>query len=139
MQTDPKADYFVLRAEWLKYKTNLFDKNTNLPTLPIVVDDARKLIEEYGNLGLLLIDLGKQKNFEATYGWQLYDQVIRQFAEILEECKRELLQEKDIVTVSHVRGDEFIIFLSPQHGQPWTEPALDLINERVRNGVRRKM
>lgn len=140
MQTDPKADYFVLRAEWLKYKTNLFDKNTSLPTLPIVVDDARKLIEEYGNIGLILIDLGKQKNFETTYGWQLYDQIIKQFAEILIESRQELLQERDIISVSHVRGDEFIIFLSPPQGaNAWTDADLELLNEKVRNAVRRRM
>ena len=139
MPNDPKADYFVLRAEWLKFKSNLYDKNTNLPTLSIIVDDARKMMEEHGTIGLLLVDLGKQKNFENTYGWQVYDDIIREFGQILEESKGEVLSEKDIVAVSHIRGDEFLIFLSPPPGRAWNDNALEIVNEKLRNAIRRKM
>lgn len=139
MPNDPKADYFVLRAEWLKFKSNLYDKNTNLPTLPIVVDDTRKLVEEHGTIGLLLVDLGKQKNFESTYGWQVYDDIIKQFGQILEESKNEVLNEKDLIAVSHIRGDEFLVFLAPPAGKSLTENSLEIINEKMRNMIRRKM
>ena len=139
MPNDPKADYFILRAEWLKFKSNLFDKNTNLPTLPIVVDDARKMVEEHGAIGLLLIDLGKQKNFEATYGWQVYDEIIKEFAAILEESKKEILTEKDIIAISHIRGDEFIIFLAPPAGRSWNESGLEILTEKIRNLIRKKI
>ncbi len=136
---DPKTDYFILRAEWLKYKSNLFDKNTGLPTLPIVLDDARKMVEEHGAIGLLLIDLGKQKSFETTYGWQLYDEVIKEFSQILEESRNEIFSEKDLITISHIRGDEFTLFLTPPSGKIWTESTIELANERMRNMVRKKM
>lgn len=139
MPNDPKADYFVLRAEWLKYKSNLFDKNTNLPTLPIVVDDARKMVEEHGAIGLLLIDLGKQKNFENTYGWQLYDEVIKEFAQILEDCRTEILNEKDLIALAQIRGDEFILFLHPPPERSWSETDLEILNEKVRNLIKKKM
>jgi glutamine synthetase len=48
---------------------------------------ARKMVEEHGAIGLFLIDLGKQKNFEGTYGWQLYDEVIKEFGQMLTEQK----------------------------------------------------
>lgn len=139
MANDPKADYFILRAEWLKFKSNLYDKNTGLPTLPIVIDDARKMVEDRGAIGLLLIDLGKQKNFEATYGWQLYDEIIKEFGRILEESRNEVLSEKDIISISHIRGDEFIIFLSPPSNSSWSEPLLEIQTEKLRNLVRKKM
>lgn len=139
MANDPKADYFVLRAEWLKYKSNLFDKNTTLPTLPIVMDDARKMVEEHGMIGLLLVDLGRQKNFESTYGWQLYDNVIKEFAQILVESRSEILNEKDLIAISHIRGDEFLVFLNPPSGKSWNESFLEIINEKMRNLIRKKM
>src|SRR5881628_2483346 len=139
MPNDPKTDYFLLRAEWLKYKSNLFDKNTNLPTLPIILDDARKMLEEHGGLGLLLIDLGRQKNFETTYGWQVYDEVIREVSQILEESKNEVFHQKDLIAISHIRGDEFILFLHPSTGKSWTIAALELATERLRNSIRRRM
>ncbi|MCI0443339.1 EAL domain-containing protein, partial [bacterium] len=139
MLGDAKGDYFVLRAEWLKFKSNLFDNNTNLPTLSMVLEDARRLIEDYENLGLLMIDLGKQRNFETTYGWQVYDSIIKQFAQILEETKAEILQEDDIIALSQVRGDEFILVLTPPEGEVWSETTLEYMNEALRNTIRNKM
>ena len=139
MPNDPKADYFVLRAEWLKFKSNLYDKNTSLPTLPIVVDDTRKMVEEHGTIGLLLVDLGKQKNFECTYGWQVYDDILREFAQILEESRSEILNERDLVAISQIRGDEFLMFLNPPAGKTWNDNGLEIVNEKMRNAIRRKM
>ena len=139
MPNDPKTDYFLLRAEWLKYKSNLFDKNTNLPTLPIILDDARKMLEEHGGLGLLLVDLGRQKSFESTYGWQVYDEVIREVSQILEESKNEVFHQKDLIAISHIRGDEFILFLHPSAEKGWTDASLELASERLRNSIRRRM
>ena len=139
MPGDSKTDYFVLRAEWLRYKSNLFDKNTSLPTLPIVLDDARKMLEEHGTIGILLIDFGKQKSFETTYGWQTYDEVLQDVALILEESRDELLNERDFIAISHIRGDEFILFLNPPVDRPWSDSALEVISERMRNSIRRKL
>jgi EAL domain-containing protein (putative c-di-GMP-specific phosphodiesterase class I) len=139
MAQEPKFDYFLLRAEWLKYKSNLFDKNTNLPTVPIVIDDARKIVEEHGCIGLMLIDIGRQKNFEPTYGWQVYDEIIKEFSTILEETRGEVLQSKDFAAISHIRGDSFLLFLNPPPGKSWTDPGLEIINERVRNCIDRKL
>jgi len=139
MPGDSKTDYFVLRAEWLRYKSNLYDKNTSLPTIPIVFDDARKMVEEHGKIGILLIDFGKQKNFETTYGWQMYDEVLREAAQILEESRNELLNERDFIAISHVRGDEFVLFLNPLPDRPWTDSALEVVSERMRNSIRRKL
>jgi EAL domain-containing protein (putative c-di-GMP-specific phosphodiesterase class I) len=139
MPGNPKVDYFKLRAEWLKFKSNLFDKNTNLPTLAMVLEDARKLIEDHETIGLFLLDLGKQRNFETTYGWQVYDSIIEEFAEILDEIKKEFLQEEDIIVLSHVRGDEFILMLNPRRGKIWDDISLELMNQRLRNSIRKKM
>ena len=139
MSQEPKFDYFVLRAEWLKYKSNLFDKNTGLPTVSIVIDDARKIAEEHGTIGLILIDIGRQKNFETTYGWQVYDEIIKEFSLILEETRLEVLQSKDFIAISHIRGDAFLVFLNPSAGKSWTDPALEIMSERIRNSIRKKM
>ena len=139
MPGESKTDYFVLRAEWLRYKSNLYDKNTSLPTLPIVFDDARKMVEEHGAIGLLLIDFGKQKNFETTYGWQMYDDVLRDVAQILEESKNELLHPRDLIAISHIRGDEFILFLHPPGDRLWSDSALEVMSEKMRNSIRKKL
>lgn len=139
MAQEPKFDYFVLRAEWLKYKSNLFDKNTGLPTVPIVIDDARRIVEEHGSIGLVLVDIGRQRSFEMTYGWQVYDEIIKEFSVILEETRLEVLQSKDFAAISHIRGDMFLLFLSPPAGKSWNDSALEILSERIRNSLRKKM
>ena len=139
MAQEPKFDYFVLRAEWLKYKSNLFDKNTGLPTVPIVIDDARKIVEEHGSMGLMLVDIGRQRSFEMTYGWQVYDEIIKEFSIILEETRLEVLQSKDFAAISHIRGDMFLLFLNPPAGKSWNDSALEILSERIRNSLRKKM
>lgn len=139
MAQEPKFDYFVLRAEWLKFKSNLFDKNTGLPTVPIVIDDARKIVEEHGSMGLMLVDIGRQRSFEMTYGWQVYDEIIKEFSIILEETRLEVLQSRDFAAISHIRGDMFLLFLNPPAGKSWNDSALEILSERIRNSLRKKM
>lgn len=137
MAGDVKSDYFLLRAEWLKFKSNLFDKNTNLPTLPITLDDARKIMEDHGSIGILLIDIGRQESFESTYGWQLYDEIIKEVATILQNSKKDILGERDVIAISHTRGDEFVVFLTPPQGSRWSDATLEVISEKIRNQIRR--
>jgi EAL domain-containing protein (putative c-di-GMP-specific phosphodiesterase class I)/GGDEF domain-containing protein len=139
MREEQQIDPFVLTTEWLRFKSNLYDKNTNLPTLPMVVDEIRRMVEEFGTAGLVLVDLGRQENLEAMFGWQIYDEIIRDFADILTSTRAEILRKKDIVSVLQVKGDEFLIIMSPQPGKPWNEANLEVMNERLRNAIRKKM
>ena len=85
------------------------------------------------------MDLGKQRNFETTYGWQVYDSIIQQIAEILQETKEEILQETDIIALSQVRGDEFILLLNPPSKRIWNDKSLELMNQRLETSIRKKM
>ncbi len=68
-----EADYFRLRAEWLRFKNHVYDTNTELPTLAAALDDVRRLMEERGTLGLLYFDLSGDGQLEMMHGWQAYD------------------------------------------------------------------
>lgn len=61
----PQDDY-LLRSEWLRFKSHLYDASTELPTLPAVLDEARRLLEERGTLGLLYLDLGCRRRALST-------------------------------------------------------------------------
>ena len=61
-----EADYFRLRAEWLRFKNHVFDSNTELPTLAAVMDDVRRLMEERGSLGVVYLDLAAEPGSEAA-------------------------------------------------------------------------
>ena len=83
------SEYFRLRAEWLRYRGHLFDAGTNLPTLAWVLEDARRLIEQRGVVGLLYLDLGADRRFERQHVWSLYDQCVLAFSEALSGLRAE--------------------------------------------------
>jgi EAL domain-containing protein (putative c-di-GMP-specific phosphodiesterase class I) len=107
-----EADYFRLRAEWLRFKGHVLDANSGLPTLSAVLDDVRRLMEERGSLALVYLDLGGEGELEAVHGWQAYDEVVRGFARALLSLKAGgVLGPRDIVAVMGVRSDKFLVFM----------------------------
>ena len=44
MTATPQEDYYRLRTEWLRYKSQLYDALTGLPALPAVVEDVRRVL-----------------------------------------------------------------------------------------------
>jgi EAL domain-containing protein (putative c-di-GMP-specific phosphodiesterase class I) len=107
-----EADYFRLRAEWLRFKGHVVDGNTGLPTLSAVLDDVRRLMEERGTLALVYLDLGGARDVEAVHGWQAYDEVVRGFARALVSLKGGgVLGPRDILAVMGVRSDKFLVFM----------------------------
>ena len=126
-----EADYFRLRAEWLRFKGHVLDANTGLPTLSAVLDDVRRLMEERGTLALLYIDLGGEGQLEALHGWQAYDEVVRGFARALLSLKTEgVLGARDVVAVMGVRSDKFLVFM--RSGEATDAGSMDTRVKRLR-------
>ena len=126
-----EADYFRLRAEWLRFKGHVLDGNTGLPTLSAVLDDVRRLMEERGTLALVYLDLGGEGELEAVHGWQAYDEVVRGFARALVSLKGDgVLGPRDVVAVMGVRSDKFLVFM--RAGDAADPGALDGRVKRLR-------
>ena len=110
-------DYFRLRAEWLRFKNHVFDSDVELPTLAAVLDDARRLLEERGSLGLVYLDPGSNGQTESLHGWQAYDEVIRGVAETLKSLRQDgLLGMRDLIATLGIRSDKFILFVAGPKG-----------------------
>ena len=130
-----EADYFRLRAEWLRFKGHVLDANTGLPTLAAVLDDVRRLMEERGTLALVYLDLGGDGQFEPIHGWQAYDEVVRGFARGLLSLKGEgVLGPRDIIAVLSVRSDKFLVFM--RSGESPESGSLEGRVKRLRDSVR---
>ena len=113
----PQADYFRLRTEWLRFKSQLFDGMTGLPALPAVLEDIRRMVEDRGFADVIYIDLGRSGGHETQLGWAAYDQAVREFARLLVSLKDTgVLGPPDIVCVDTVRSDRFLLFLG--EGEP---------------------
>lgn len=105
------SDADAMRAEWLQNRARLHDLSTGLPTLPAVVDEVRRHLEDHGSIALLTFALATERQVEETWGWQLYDDLIRDFVTGL----RGLAEKGDLPTgvfcVPAVRSDEVLCFV----------------------------
>lgn len=126
-------DFFRLRAEWLRFKNHMFDSDVELPTLAAVLDDARRLLEERGSLGLVYLDPGSNGQTESLHGWQAYDEVIRGVAETLRALRREgLLGARDLIATLGIRSDKFILFVAGPKGGTLGNATLEGMVVRLR-------
>jgi EAL domain-containing protein (putative c-di-GMP-specific phosphodiesterase class I) len=138
MTAPPDADgeYFRLRAEWLRFKTHVFDTNTGLPTLAAVLDDVRRLMEERGTLALVYIDLAADGHVEPVHGWQAFDELLRGFARTLVVLREEgQLGPRDVIAVMGVRSDKFLVFLRGGDGSPFDAGAIEGRARRLRERI----
>jgi EAL domain-containing protein (putative c-di-GMP-specific phosphodiesterase class I) len=111
-----------LRAEWLQYRARLFDRETGLPTLPTVVDDLRRQLEDGGSVGLVTFMLNADKQVEETWGWQEYDRLIGEFVQALRALEAGGQIPKGILCVPAVRSDEILYFVPTSPGRQGATP-----------------
>lgn len=129
-------DFFRLRAEWLRFKNHVYDSDLELPTLAAALDDARRLLEERGALGLVYLDPGSDGQTERVHGWQAYDEVVRGVAETLKGLRREgFLGNRDLIATLAVRSDKFILFVAGPKGVGLDRATLDGLVSRLRERV----
>src|SRR5215470_8079891 len=117
MNTSP-TDYYRLRTEWLRFKSQLFDGLTGLPALPAVLANIRRVVEDRGFADVIYLDLGRSGGHETQLGWAAYDQAVREFARLLLSLKETgVLGPQDIICVDTVRSDRFLLFLGEGDAQ----------------------
>jgi EAL domain-containing protein (putative c-di-GMP-specific phosphodiesterase class I) len=136
LSTTPQADYYRLRTEWLRFKSQLFDGLTGLPALPAVLEDVRRTVEQRGRVDLVYLDLGRSGGHETKLGWAAYDGAVKEFAAVLKSlASTGELRPDDVVCLHTVRSDRFLVFMS--EGDPTRSVAAR--REAVVTGVRKRI
>jgi EAL domain-containing protein (putative c-di-GMP-specific phosphodiesterase class I) len=134
LTAQPNNDYYRLRTEWLRYKSQLFDGLTGLPALPAVLEDIRRVVESRGSADVVYIDLGRSGGHETKLGWAAYDGAVREFAAVLVGLQSSgVLSRQDIVCLHTVRSDRFLLFLGDSEG------AGAMRREKVLSAVRTRI
>ena len=62
-----------LRTRLLQYRASLFDPATKLPTLPVVMDRVRRLLDDEGSVAVFVIRVEHEQHLERMVGWERYD------------------------------------------------------------------
>ncbi|MBD3373076.1 MAG: EAL domain-containing protein [Candidatus Coatesbacteria bacterium] len=100
-----------VRAELLRYRNLLFDRLTDLPTLPLALEQLRKLLDEVGDsIGVICVDLSRTRGLENSFGWQSTDQLIENLARVLKVFNREVLADRGRLYEEAIRTGSFFIF-----------------------------
>jgi EAL domain-containing protein (putative c-di-GMP-specific phosphodiesterase class I) len=138
LSTTAQADYYRLRTEWLRFKSQLFDGLTGLPALPAVLEDVRRTVESGGRVDVVYIDLGRSGGHETKLGWAAYDGAVKEFAGVLKSLVAGgQLRSDDVICLHTVRSDRFVVFMSG--GDPTQSVAArrEAVVMGVRNGIER--
>ena len=109
--TNYRDFYRELRTDWLKLRGYLFDSNTRLPSLPVVLDEVRRRLEEEEEIGLIYLVLAGGRRLEEGCGWQLYDQMIRDLASAVQDYRTAHFDTRDVVAQVGVRSAELALFV----------------------------
>lgn len=124
MKMGDPDDTANLRAEWLQYRSRLFDRDLGLPALPSVVDDLRRQLEDSGAVGLLTFMLNAERQVEELWGWQAYDRLIADFVKALRaKAQGTGSLPTGLLCVPAVRSDEILTFI-PVHNGKRSRPVL---------------
>jgi EAL domain-containing protein (putative c-di-GMP-specific phosphodiesterase class I) len=129
----PEGDFQRLRAEWLRFRNHVIDEATELPTLAAVLDDARRLIEERGTVGVVYLDVDGDAEAEPLAGWEAYDDFLTAVGKALLGLRAEgVLGPRDIVAAMGVRGDKYVLFVRGQEVGPFEPATLEARARRIR-------
>lgn len=114
-------------AELVRYQELLFDATTGVATLPAMLEHARDLLEQYGQLTVLYLHFFRFERIEESLGREILDEVLKTTADALREfCAAESPDIGSLITVPHVSDEDFVILTATDHAAH-TEPAAWLV------------
>ncbi len=105
-------DLVELRTRLLQYRASLFDPSTKLPTLPVVMDRVRRLLDDKGSVPVFVIRLEHEEHLERIIGWERYDAMLCNVSRYLGDVLARSVACDVILCQEAVRGDVFIMFLA---------------------------
>jgi len=124
-------------AELVRYEELLYDKLTGFPTLPVMIERARELLERRGELTVLYIHFVWYEKIEEIYGWQKLDDVLETTASAVRDFyAREHAATENIMMVSHIADDDFILFTHIPVSAELAERRLRAVSQQLENFLR---
>jgi EAL domain-containing protein (putative c-di-GMP-specific phosphodiesterase class I) len=137
--TAPQEDYYRLRTEWLRYKSQLHDSLTGFPALPAVLEDVRRLLDDWGHLDVVYLDIGRPWGYDINLGWAAHDQAVRDLAALLSSLRETgEIGAHDVLCLHTVRSGRFLAFLAPEGAEARGRPAAAR-RERIVSALRRRL
>jgi EAL domain-containing protein (putative c-di-GMP-specific phosphodiesterase class I)/DNA-binding response OmpR family regulator len=106
------------RDERLLNPSLLYDPVTRLPTVPVVIDALRDRLMAERELGVMYVDVEKYSHVEETYGWEVFDSLVRETSRALKQLIGTVFATGDVVAINRPAGSEFVVFTDVEPGDP---------------------
>jgi EAL domain-containing protein (putative c-di-GMP-specific phosphodiesterase class I)/DNA-binding response OmpR family regulator len=103
--------------EDLRFRNLLFDSITELPTVPVIIDALRDRLLDSRELGVLVVDVEQYSHIEDTYGWEVFDDLLRATGRALRRMLGTLFAAEDFVAVNRAGGSDFYVFSTLEPGE----------------------
>lgn len=127
-------------ADYLRYEELLYDRFTGFPTLPVMMERGREMLDRTGRITVLYIEFVRYSKLEEIYGWQKLDEVLQTTANAVREFyDGQRGGEENLLMVSHAGDDDFIFFTDLRGNPEVAELRINEIAERLENHLRQKM
>ena len=114
---DSPPSYMTAENEEVRFKNLLFDAVTELPTVPVIVDALRDRLLDNRDMGVLYIDVEQYSHIEETYGWEVFDSLLRHTARTLRRMFGTIFATEDFVAVNRAGGSDFYVFATLEAGE----------------------
>jgi EAL domain-containing protein (putative c-di-GMP-specific phosphodiesterase class I)/GGDEF domain-containing protein len=127
-------------AELLRYQELLYDRLTGFPTLPVMIERARELLESRGELTIIYIHFVWYEKVEEIYGWQKLDDVLETTGNAVKEFySREHATAQNLMMVSHIADDDFILFTQIPAVAALSERRVNSLSQRLERFVHQRI
>ncbi|HYJ80188.1 MAG TPA: EAL domain-containing response regulator [Longimicrobiaceae bacterium] len=97
-------------AEHLRYEEMLYDRFTGFPTLPVMLERGREMLDARGRMTVLYIEFIRYSKLEEIYGWEKLDEVLTTTASAVRDFYARYDGGDNVMMVSHTGDDDFIFF-----------------------------
>src|SRR3984893_9064533 len=122
------APFIPPDTDEMRFKNLLFDSVTELPPVPVIIDALRDRLLDNRDLGVLFIDVEQYSHIEETYGWEVFDALLRHTGKALRRMLGTVFATEDFVAVNRAGGSDFYVFTSMDPG----EDALARLQRKAR-------
>ena len=137
---DERPEITARIAEHLRYEELLFDRFTGFPTLPVMLEHGREILERTGSLTVLYIEFVRYSKLEEIYGWQKLDEVLQTTARAVREFyDREREGEESHLMVSHTGDDDFIFFTDLKEAPERAEQRINQLAQALETHIHHRL
>jgi len=109
------------------------DELTGLPVLSSIYHKVSEELARRREVGFLYFDVVQFREFQATYGTELCNALLKTLGETLSDQRGRLFRDEDLVAIGGPGTDYFVIFLfsPPRRKEQFANHDLKLISTRV--------